>query len=52
MTYGPEEFMVSDFFPPVKLEAWIRTDRKAPLQDFVTPEYKETRDCIFAKDDA
>jgi soluble epoxide hydrolase/lipid-phosphate phosphatase len=41
--------MISDFFPAGKLEAWLRADRKAPFEAWVTPEYKATRDKIFAK---
>lgn len=52
LIHGPEENMVTDFLPAGKLEAWLRADRRAPLQNWVTEEYKETRARIFAKEDA
>jgi soluble epoxide hydrolase/lipid-phosphate phosphatase len=42
--------MVLDFFRAGKLEAWLRADRKAPFEAWVTPEYKATRDKIFWKE--
>ncbi|KAF2740133.1 alpha/beta-hydrolase, partial [Polyplosphaeria fusca] len=50
--YGPEELMMSDFLPPGKLEAWLRADKRVPYEQWVTPEYKQTRDRIFSKDDS
>ncbi|KAF2786482.1 alpha/beta-hydrolase, partial [Melanomma pulvis-pyrius CBS 109.77] len=52
LLYGPHEIMATDFSPTGKMEAWLREDRKAPLQGWVTAEYKEIRDRIFAKHDA
>jgi pimeloyl-ACP methyl ester carboxylesterase len=47
LIYGPEKEMISDFFPASKLEAWLHSDTRAPLEPWVTPEYKATRDKIF-----
>lgn len=47
---GPAELEKTDFLPPGRLEAWLAADKKAPLQPWVTPEYRETRDRIFADD--
>ncbi|KAF2245422.1 alpha/beta-hydrolase [Trematosphaeria pertusa] len=52
LIYGPEEGMIKHFLPAGELEAWLKADRKVPLLDWVTPEYKETRDRIFSKEGA
>jgi pimeloyl-ACP methyl ester carboxylesterase len=41
--------MISDFFPAGKLEAWLKSDTRAPAESWVTPEYKATRDKIFER---
>ncbi|CAG8976543.1 hypothetical protein HYALB_00011020 [Hymenoscyphus albidus] len=42
-----EKLLISNFFPPGALEACLRADRQFPLEPWVTPEFKTTRDRIF-----
>ncbi len=37
-----------DFYPAGKLEAWLRSDRKAPFPNFMTTPEKQIRDRIMA----
>lgn len=37
-----------EFYPAGKLEAWLRSDRKAPFPDFLTATEKQLRDRIMA----
>jgi soluble epoxide hydrolase / lipid-phosphate phosphatase len=39
-----------NFFPAGALEAWVTSDRKAPLATWMTEEEKETHGRIFAAD--
>jgi pimeloyl-ACP methyl ester carboxylesterase len=48
--YGSEEVWRYHFLPAGALEAWLEADRKAPLLDFVTPEYKRMRERIFDRE--
>jgi len=52
LLYGPEALMATEFLPTGRLEAWLKADRKAPLLSWTSGAYKETRDRIFAKEDA
>jgi soluble epoxide hydrolase/lipid-phosphate phosphatase len=46
--YGSEEETAMRFYPTGKLEASLKADYMAPYPSWMTPEYKETRDRIFA----
>lgn len=47
LMYGTEETMIKNFLPTGELEAWLKADRKASLQDWVTADYLVTRNRIF-----
>ncbi|TVY82821.1 Epoxide hydrolase A [Lachnellula suecica] len=48
LAYGPENTTAMSFYPPGKLEEFLKTNRTAAYPPWMTPEYKQTRDRIFA----
>lgn len=47
--YSAEEYMLPHFFATDGLETWLRADRHAPLESWMTTDFRTTRDQIFAE---